>query len=198
VTFKAGDPRRARPRGRRAQRHAPLPAGSAAAGDPHSIDFLASEFTTRYLREERRRPEQAERLLNHDVLPAWAGRDARTITPREVIELLDSIVARGSPMLANHVYRLLSQMFRFGIGRLIVESSPVQLLQPPGGSETPRDRVLTEDELRVYPTRPEATPYPPREAERGLVGSACQELPRTTCRSEQPPGQAFPSVGASL
>jgi hypothetical protein len=29
----------------------------------------------------------------------WRGRDARTIKPREVIELLDGIVARGSPVM---------------------------------------------------------------------------------------------------
>jgi hypothetical protein len=35
------------------------------------------------------------------VLPQWSDRDARTITSREVIELLDKIVDRGSPVMAN-------------------------------------------------------------------------------------------------
>ena len=66
------------------------------------------------------------------------GRDARTIKPREVVELLDGIVQRGSRVMANRVAGLLSQMFRFGVHRDSVEASPVQLLYRPGGKERPK------------------------------------------------------------
>jgi integrase len=88
-------------------------------------------------------------MLDRDVLPAWKGRDARTIEPHEVIQLLDGIVDRGAPVQANRVAAVLSQLFRFGIHRTIVKTSPVQLLYKPGGKEKPRDRVLSEAELRV-------------------------------------------------
>jgi integrase len=84
------------------------------------------------------------------VLPAWQGRDARTITPREVIELLDGIVARGSRVMANRVASLLAQMFKFGIHRAIVENSPVMLLYRPGGKEKPRARAFSEEELQAF------------------------------------------------
>src|ERR1700757_3561466 len=45
---------------------------------------------------------------------------------------------------------ILSQMFRFGIHRAIVESTPVQLLYRPGGKEKPRARVLSEEELKAF------------------------------------------------
>lgn len=149
------DPRRARPR-RREQR-APLPlSADAAAGDKHSIDFLVSEFTHRYLRPQRKRPEWAEAILERDVLPEWKGRDARTITPPEVLELLDAIVDRGAPVLANRTAALLSQLFRFGIHRHIVTTTPVQLLYRPGGKEKPRERTLTEAELKAFLADPQA------------------------------------------
>ena len=91
-----------------------------------------------------------ERILARDVVPEWTGRDARTIKPREVVELLDKIVNRGSPVMANHVAGILSQLFRFGIHRAIFETTPVQLLYRPGGKEKPRDRVLSDDELRTF------------------------------------------------
>jgi hypothetical protein len=42
------------------------------------------------------------------------ARDARTITSREIIARLDSIVARGDPVMANRTAAILTQMFRFG------------------------------------------------------------------------------------
>jgi integrase len=89
------------------------------------------------------------RILDANVLPRWASRDARTIKPREVIELLDEIADRA-PVMANRVAGLLSQIFRFGIHRAIVETSPVQLLWRPGGKEKPRSRVLSENELKAF------------------------------------------------
>lgn len=146
------DPRRARPR-RREQSTLP---GNAIHCDKHSIGYLADEFIHRYLRPHRKRPEWAEAILKRDVLSAWKGRDARTITPAEVIDLLDGIVERGAPVLANRTAALLSQLFRFGIHRHIVTASPVQLLYRPGGKEKARQRVLTDEELKSYLADPRA------------------------------------------
>src|SRR5271168_5331433 len=83
-------------------------------------------------------------LRIYDGLPR-TGPSRRSIVKvprfsREVIELLDAIVDRPAPVMANRVAGLLSQLFRYGIHRQIVESSPVQLLFRPGGTERPRQR----------------------------------------------------------
>src|SRR5262249_5451524 len=108
--------------------------GDAAPG--HSVVHLAREFMERHVIKRRRRPQYVQRMLSADVLPFWGKRDARTIKPREVIELLARVVDR-SPVMANRLAGILSQMFRFGIHRAIVEPSPVQLLYKPGGREPP-------------------------------------------------------------
>lgn len=144
------DPRRARPRRRQVAAPLPLSAASVSSDSKHSIEFLANEFMQRYVRPRRKRPEYAQAILNRDVLPAWRGRDARTIEPGEVIELLDGIVDRGSPVSANRTAALLGQMFKFGIHRRIVTSTPVQLLYRPGGTEKPRERTLTDEELKSF------------------------------------------------
>lgn len=149
------DPRRARPRRREAKPQAKA-TGAPARDSQHTVEFLAGEFMERFVRPKRKRPEYAQAILNRDVLPAWRGRDARTIRPREVIDLLDSIVDRGSPVAANRTAAILSQMFRFGIHRTIVETSPVQLLMRPGGRESSRKRTLTDAELRAFLTDPRA------------------------------------------
>jgi integrase len=118
-------------------------------GAGNSIAHLAAEYMARHVKRQRRRPEYVQRILDQSVLPRWGSRDARTIKPREVIELLDEIADRA-PVMANRTASVLSQMFRFGIHRSIVESSPVQLLYRPGGKEKPRARVFSEDELKAF------------------------------------------------
>lgn len=49
-----------------------------------------------------------------DVLAKWHWRDGRTIASREVIELLDKVVERGAPVMANKDAR---HMFKFAIHR---------------------------------------------------------------------------------
>lgn len=156
------DPRRARPR--RRERPPPVPLSSAPArpDDRYSVTYLASEFLERHIRPHHKRPEYVAAILERDVLKAWRSRDARTIEPHEVIELLDGIVDRGSRVMANRVAGILGQMFRFGIHRRIVKGSPVQLLYLPGGKEKPRDRALTEAELRAYLKDPIACTRFPR------------------------------------
>jgi integrase len=119
-------------------------------GDKSSFHFLAYEYVEYFVKPSRDVPEEVIRILVKDALPHWKGRDARTITSREIIERLDAIVARGAPVMANRTAAILDQMFRFGVHRSIVTSSPVRLLFAPGGKETPKDRVLSEEELHRY------------------------------------------------
>ncbi len=115
--------------------------------EPHSVAALAGDFMRRFVIPHRKRPEYVQRILDTEVLTNWRTRDARTIRPVDVLDLLDGIVDRGSPTMANRTAAILTQMFKFGIQRRHVEASPVQLLFPPGGREKPRDRALGDDEL---------------------------------------------------
>jgi integrase len=92
--------------------------------------------------------------LDKDVLTTWRGRDARSIKPREVIELLDDVVARGSKIMANRTATTIDHMFTYGIHRDIVKDSPVRLLYRPGGDEPSRDRCLTDEELKALLKNP--------------------------------------------
>jgi integrase len=123
------------------------------ADDKHSVHFLAYEYVEGYVRPNREDPGYAVRILEKDVLTEWEGRDARTITAREVVELLDKVVRRGSPVMANRTADILGQMFKYGVHRAILDDSPVKLLFKPGGKEKSRKRVLSEAELIAFVTR---------------------------------------------
>jgi integrase len=133
-------------------RVAPTQVAGSAVGQtaPHSVAALAAEFMHHYITPRRRRPEYVQRVLDVEVLPRWRTRDARTIKPREVVELIDGIAARGKPSMANKVASIIGQMFRFGVQRALVDTSPVVLMGSPGGIEKPRSRALDDAELAVF------------------------------------------------
>ena len=87
-----------------------------------------------------------ERIVDHDILPAWADRRIDQITRRDVASLLDSIVARGAPVKARSVHAALHRLFKWSVGRGIVTVNPVADMEKPG-KVTSRERVLDDGEL---------------------------------------------------
>lgn len=120
--------------------------GSAAT----TVGELAKEFLRRYIYRERKHPEEAEKAITGNILKYWKHRPAKTITRRDGVLLLDRIVDRGSPVMANRVGALLAQMFTFGVERGMLDASPFISMPRPGGSEKPRHRKLDEREVRIF------------------------------------------------
>jgi len=118
--------------------------------DPHGFKFLLREFYRRYVVPGRKQPGYVRRILEAEFFPVWKDRDARTIKPREVIALLDTVVDRGSRVMANRIASVLSQLFLYGIQRDIVGDSPVKLLGRPGGKEKRRKRALAPTETQAF------------------------------------------------
>ncbi len=112
-----------------------------------TVGDLAEEFLKRYVYRERKRPEDAARTIEHDILRHWRHRPARLITRREGVLLLDKVVDRGAPVMANRVAALLVQMFSFAVARGILDATPFTSMPRPGGTEKSRKRRLTETEV---------------------------------------------------
>ena len=81
---------------KKASRRAP-----AAAHD--DIARVAKTFLDRYAKPNCREASwrETERILNREIIPAWAGRRLSSITRPDVHALLGAITDRGSPVLAN-------------------------------------------------------------------------------------------------
>jgi integrase len=112
-----------------------------------TVAELAAEYVERHAKLKKRRWQEDDRMLRVDVLPHWKRRLAKSITRRDVSDLLDGIVERGAPIMANHVRALVSKMFNFGISRDIVEHNPCVGVPLPAKPRQ-RDRVLSDDEIR--------------------------------------------------
>ncbi len=120
---------------------------------PASLTFteLANQYLQRHARLKKRPASAREdaRILNRDVLPCFGSEAATEVSVQQVVELLDRIVDRGSPIMANRTLALLRKVFNWGRSRGVIESNPTWGLEQPA-SEKVRDRVFTTDEISVF------------------------------------------------
>jgi integrase len=140
-----------------------------------TVADLVDEFTHRKLRGERRdaaagqwvrdpkvntrprkRPEAAEWLLNANLVDAKLDDQkvgqmrAHDLTRRHMVRLLDGIVDRGAPVLANRTHAIVKQLFDWAAAKELIPTSPMAGIERPGGKEVPRERVLTAEEIHEF------------------------------------------------
>jgi len=117
---------------------------------PDTVEAIARRFVELHCRRSNRPRtiEATQRLLELHVLPRWRRKLLKDITRRDVLSLLDAIVAGGRPVAANRVLTVIKTMFGWAIQRDIVSVSPCVGVKPPT-PEHSRDRVLTDAALRA-------------------------------------------------
>jgi integrase len=117
---------------------------------PDTVEAVAERFLEIHCQRVNRPStvDSTRRMLRLYVLPRWRTRLARDISRRDILDLLDDIVASGRPIVANRVFSLLRTMFAWAIGRDILAASPCAGIKRPM-PETPRDRVLDDSEIKA-------------------------------------------------
>jgi integrase len=81
------------------------------------------------------------------VISLWTGRRVQEISKRDVIALLDTVRDRA-PVMANRNLAAVRKLFNWCLARDVIQISPCSLIEPPA-PERSRDRILTDDELRL-------------------------------------------------
>jgi integrase len=118
----------------------------AKAKPVDTIDALAADYLKRYAPRKRTAAEDA-RVLNVEILPRWRDRSVRDLTRRDVRALLEAIVDRGAPVMANRVLAVIRKMLNYAVDRDWLDANPAARMSKPT-VEVSRDRVLTDDEVR--------------------------------------------------
>ncbi len=92
---------------------------------------LLDEFVTRHVAVKNRPSyvRETKRIIETTLKPKWKQKLVKTVTKRDVLRLLDEIVDRGSPIMANRVRALLSKFFAWAMERDIVDASPRRINQ---------------------------------------------------------------------
>lgn len=121
----------------------------AETRDSSTIDGLIEEYIEKWAKPRKRSWKEDRRLLYHDVKPKWGKRKAKDITKRDVVLLLESVVERGSPIIANRTFACIRRMFNFAVERDILTSTPCTAIKAPS-KENQRDRCLTVNEIKAF------------------------------------------------
>ena len=114
------------------------------------VENVVATFIDRYAKAKTREAswKETERILNKEIVGEWRGRRLSSITRADIHDLLDGIVDRGSLIVANRTLAAFRRMCGWAVERGIIEASPCDKLKAPS-PEQARDRVLTDDELRL-------------------------------------------------
>src|SRR5271165_4477762 len=120
---------------------------------PDDMTFAA--VARRYLKQQVEKNTAAStfretmRIIEQDVIPVWGKRPIGSIVRRDVSALVDAKAESGAEVQANRVLARLRTLFGWAVGKDLNEVNPCDGLKPPT-KERARDRVLTEDEIRIF------------------------------------------------
>lgn len=110
---------------------------------------LANEYYERMILGRWKHPDIVRRRIDKDIGPALGHMKVEDIKPRHIDDMLQTIVKRGAPSIANDTLRWVRRMFDYGIKRHILEINPASAfdINDAGGKEEARDRALSRDEI---------------------------------------------------
>ena len=114
-----------------------------------TVAKLADEYFERTILGRWKYPNIVRSRIENDIKPAIGKMKAEDVRPRDIDAMLQTIVKRNAPTIANDVLRWSKRIFNFGIKRQVVEHNPASAFDPSdaGGKEDARDRWLSREEI---------------------------------------------------
>ena len=111
---------------------------------------VAETFVSRYLNRNAGDSwaREGERLLRKEIIPALGSKRLGDVKKSDVHDMLDAIVDRGAPIVANRTLAIFRRLCKWAVERGIITVSPTDKIKAPAAEES-RDRVLTDDEIRL-------------------------------------------------
>jgi integrase len=117
--------------------------------DPTDIDSTFERALENWLKRDQsanRTRDAIKRLIDKDATTAWRHRHIADIGRADVLDVIDRVVDRGSPITARRLHAHLHRFFTWHTGRGKIPLNPMAHLPKPG-AETSRDRVLSDWEV---------------------------------------------------
>jgi integrase len=172
------------------QRETILRSPSAArAQAPETFEIVARRFIERYAKLHNKSWRDSERILQREAVPHWRHRPVGSITRVDVVALIDGIVDRGAPAMANRTLAVLRRLFGWCVERGALELSPCERVKDPA-PETRRERVHSDAELREIWRAADILGYP--------FGPVVKLLLLTGARREEVAGMRWSELAADL
>ena len=116
--------------------------------NPEMFEAAFRSFIDRHVSQNKSGSETV-RIFNHDLLPAFSGCRISDISKRDMNALMDRIVDRGSPVMANRTLSAMRKFFVWAVSRDLAQNNPCDGLRPPI-REKSRERILTDKEISWF------------------------------------------------
>lgn len=115
----------------------------------YTVAELADEYFERNILGRVKHPNIVRYKIEKDIKPNIGKLKVEDVRPKHIDSLLQSVVNRGAPTVANDVLRLLNRIFNHAIKRHVIVNNPVVAfdISDAGGKEKSRTRYLKADEL---------------------------------------------------
>lgn len=135
--------------GEKQERKAKAIASIEAAKNAVRVSDLATEYYTRQIVPNYKHPELFRSSLQKNIIALIGKLDIEDVRPRHVDEVLQDVLQRGSPTVANDVLRMLKRLFDYAVVRGMIDVNPAISFgsKDAGGKEQGRKRALSRDEL---------------------------------------------------
>jgi len=112
----------------------------------------------------QRKGREVKRDIRKEFIARWGKRPITSITPHDVVAVIDEAVARGSPHQARNLYGYAQRIFNWAIGRGVygITNSPLDRMRPRDliGEKKPRTRTLNDLEIAALWRAAERLGYP--------------------------------------
>lgn len=113
------------------------------------VSELAVEYYTRQIETTYKYPELFRSSLQKNIVALIGKLKVEDVRPRHIDMILQDVLGRGSPTVANDVLRMLKRLFDYAVVRGMIEVNPAISFgsKDAGGKEEGRKRALTREEL---------------------------------------------------
>lgn len=158
-------------------------AETAAMAPPAPVDIytvrkaVAAYEKAHISRLKPRSQLEARRPLQKILLTKWPDRALADVSKADLREVLSGMAESGNPVAANRALANLKAFFNWCLGEDRLTVNPCIGIRDPGGNETSRDRILSDEEIRTLWPILEETGYP--------FGSLAQFLLATSQRRDE-------------
>lgn len=123
-----------------------------AAARAVTVADLADDYFERMIAGRWKHPNIVRSRIEKDIKPAIGKLKVDAVKPADIDAMLQKVVKRGAPTVANDVLRWVRRLFDFAIKRHLCEHNPAGAfdLADAGGPEEARDRALSRGELATF------------------------------------------------
>ncbi|HEY4941419.1 MAG TPA: tyrosine-type recombinase/integrase [Rhizomicrobium sp.] len=117
-----------------------------------TVATLVASYLQKHVRPNLRTAKEIERRFEKNILPSMGSIRLGDLHRRDVNRAVDPIMARGRAIEAARCFEDVRALLRWGLARGDLDRNPVDGMRKPATS-TPRERVLSDEEIRTLWTK---------------------------------------------